>query len=170
MFVLFALAAFIAHLWFPPYDRLFYAIQSNQTFAVRAALLTGSSPDGCDYSSSNMLAEPSPPLASAVEQRNAAIVQALLEAGANPNFTFAEDVTPLEVALYRSSPDVIRLLLQHGADPLARSDQRTIVDAVTADGRAPMAAIVISYLGSTDPTWRTKAPHPVPKSCVYRKL
>ena len=163
-----AFAVFITHLCFPPYERLFHAIQSNQLLAVRAALLTGSSPDGCDYSASSKDGEPEPPLVAAILKKNAAVVRALLNDGANPNFTFAEGVTPLGLALYQSSPDVVRLLLQHGADPLASdAEGRTTVDAASAGGRASMVPIVTRYLDSTDPTWRTKTPHALPRSCVY---
>ena len=162
-----AFAALMAYLWFPPYERLFYAIQSNRVLAIRAALLTGSSPDGCDYSSSSSFGEPEPPLVTAISQNNAASVQALLEAGANPNVTYADDDTPLELVLRESSPEVVRLLLEHGADPMARGGARITTDVAPLDGRPQMVAIVTSYLDSTDPTWRTKASHPVPPSCVY---
>jgi hypothetical protein len=153
----------MAYVWFPPYERLFYAIQSNRVPAIRAALLTGSSPDGCDYSASSSFGEPVPPLVSAIWQNNAASVQALLEAGANPNVTYADDDTPLELALRKSSPEVVRLLLEHGADAMARGGARATTDVVPLDGRPPVVAIV----DSTDPTWRTKESHPVPLSCVY---
>jgi hypothetical protein len=160
-------AVLIAYVWFPPYERLFYAIQSNRVLTIRAALLTGSSPDGCDYSASSSFAEPEPPLVSAISQNNVGSVQALLEAGANPNVSYGDGDTPLELVLRRSNPEIVRLLLEHGADPMARGAARTTTDVVPLDGRPTMMAIVTSYLDSTDPTWRTKASHPVPPSCVY---
>ena len=169
LFFLF-LTLVIANLLFPPYDRLLRAILTDRPFIVRAALITGSSPDGCDYPTSNRYSEPMPPLANAVGRNKVDVVKALLNAGAQPNFLFADEATPLTIALYKSSEDVIRLLLKYGADPLARTSGGTVISETLADKKFPnKAKFLESYLDSTDPTWRTRPEHSVPKSCVYGK-
>ncbi len=53
-------------------------------------------------------------------------IAALLEYGADPNLTVApgQDWTALHVAAFMARPDVIRLLLEHGADPHAVTSYR----------------------------------------------
>jgi Ankyrin repeats (3 copies) len=160
----------LTHLLFPSYDRLFYAIQTDRPYLVRAALMTGSSPDGCDYLDSHPYAEPVPPLANAVGRNNEEIVKQLLDAGANPNVLFADDTSPLAMALYQSSEDVLKLLLQYRADPLAQTSSGTVIDEALADKKFPNKAhFLVALLDARDPNWRGKGEHPIPQSCVYRK-
>ncbi len=68
----------------------------------------------------------------------------LLEHGADPNLTVAggQDWTAFHVAAYMSRPDVIRLLLAHGANPHAAttSRKRTALHALAEGDAGPGAA------------------------------
>ncbi len=71
-------------------------------------------------------------------------IAALLEYGADPNLTVApgQDWTALHVAAFMARPDVIRLLLQHGADPHAVTSYRkwTVLHALAEGGVGTEAA------------------------------
>ena len=59
-----------------------------------------------------------PPLHIAAEVENAAVVKAMLNAGASPKKKFREWQGPLHIAAhFNNKPDVVRLLLDAGADP-----------------------------------------------------
>ena len=49
----------------------------------------------------------------------------LIERGANVNARVTLDVTPLHVAAAHGSAELIQLLLDHGADPLAWDSEYT---------------------------------------------
>ena len=53
---------------------------------------------------------------------NAALVKTLLEAGAHPDDCSEDHITPLMVAVQFDSPQTVQMLLDHGANPLARDD------------------------------------------------
>jgi hypothetical protein len=165
-----ALTLGITNWLFPPYDRLFYAVQTEQPIIVRVALMTGSSPDGCDYPTGNRYGEPFPPLAHAVEINDVGVLKVLLDAGAKPNFLFSDDASPLGMALYTGSEDVIKLLLKYGADPLALTSGGTAISETLADQKHPnKARFLEASLDVSDPGWRARSPLPVPLSCVYGK-
>ena len=71
-------------------------------------------------------------------------IAALLEHGADPNLTVAggQDWTAFHVAAFMSRPDVIRLLLAHGANPHAAttSRKRTALHALAEGDAGPGAA------------------------------
>ena len=71
-------------------------------------------------------------------------IAALLEHGADPNLTVApgQDWTALHVAAFMGRPDVISLLLRHGADPHAVTSYRqwTALHALAEGGDGPGAA------------------------------
>lgn len=76
--------------------------------------------------------------------RPTSTIAALLEHGADPNLTVAsgQDWTALHVAAFMARPDVIRLLLAHGADPHAKTTYRkwTALHALAEGGNGPDAA------------------------------
>jgi ankyrin repeat protein len=59
------------------------------------------------------------PLHSAVAARSMEVVAALLVAGANPNARQQGDFTPLMAAEQHEDPDMVRLLMDHGAEESA---------------------------------------------------
>ena len=71
-------------------------------------------------------------------------IAAVLEHDADPNLTVApgQDWTALHVAAFMTRPDVIRLLLKHGADPHAVTTSRkwTPLHALAVGGAGPDAA------------------------------
>ena len=77
-------------------------------------------------------------------QRPTGSIAALLEYGADPNLTVApgQDWTALHVAAFMARPDVIRLLLEHGADPHAVTSYRkwTALHALAEGGAGPGTA------------------------------
>lgn len=165
-----AVALGIINWLFPSYDRLFYAVQTRQPIIVRVALMTGSSPDGCDYPTGNRNGEPLPPLAHAVAVNDVGVLKVLLDADAKPNFLFSDDASPLGMALYVGSEDVIKLLLKYGADPLALTSGGMVISEVLADHKHPnKARFLEASLDASDLGWRSRSPHRVPLSCVYGK-
>ncbi len=93
---------------------LYFASQSGQVAAVRLLLESGANP--------NALANIGTPLMIAARRKNAAIAMLLLRHGADPNLAGGEDKrTPLHEAAYIGADDVVRLLLDHGAETSART-------------------------------------------------
>jgi hypothetical protein len=60
--------------------------------------------------------------------------------------------------------------MSYGADPSAQTVGGTVVGAALGDVKHPNKAhFLVGLLDRTDPDWRSKAPHPIPRSCVYEK-
>lgn len=55
------------------------------------------------------------PLLCAIEGKNTALVKILLEAGARP-FDVGEDRTAVELAIFYKAPEIVKLLIEHGAE------------------------------------------------------
>ncbi|MBC8136261.1 MAG: ankyrin repeat domain-containing protein, partial [Fibrella sp.] len=93
-------------------------IAHNKPFTADRFLEAGMNPD-LIYSH-----EPTPRtlLAEAVLTRRPAIVRSLLTHGANPNPTFGE--SPLWLAARDGSPEIVKMLLQHGAKASFNYEQR----------------------------------------------
>ena len=53
---------------------------------------------------------------------NVALIKTLLEAGAHPDDNSEGHVTPLMIAVQYDSPQTVQMLLNHGANPLAKDD------------------------------------------------
>ncbi len=86
---------------------------------------------GADLSATTRLGAMTP-LAIAATNGNAATVQLLLEAGADPNAANSNGTTPLMMAAAAGKPEAIKLLLDAGADPNARdltNDQTPVMFA-----------------------------------------
>jgi ankyrin repeat protein len=71
-------------------------------------------------------------LLTAIVSNKAAAAQAALDAGADINANVGEGRTPLISAVMFSRPEMVRMLLERGADPNRRADDAVIGNAVTA--------------------------------------
>src|SRR5262249_8283754 len=67
-------------------------------------------------------------LSAACANRDLGSVQGLLQRGVSPNEPNADEILPLVTAVKAGSTQIVRYLLQHGADPSLRSGQRTALD------------------------------------------
>ena len=78
---------------------------------------------------------------------NAAIVELLLNAGANANTTWTEGETALMTAARTGSTDVVELLLDHGADVTAAETWRgqTALMWAAAEGHAEVIAPMLTH-------------------------
>lgn len=90
--------------------KLNYAINVNELEAVRLFLQMGADPNFVNSYDQSMLIE------AMREGTDVKIVKALLEAGANPNTKDYNGLSPLVRATQFLRPDIVQLLLQHGAD------------------------------------------------------
>ena len=83
---------------------------------------------------------PAPPLVATTRAGNLQAMQALLDAGADPNQHDGRqtDWTPLMHAIHKQQLDALRLLLERGADPNAATDSGTtplLLAAIEPDPR-----------------------------------
>ncbi len=79
-------------------------------------------------------------LTGAVAKGDAAIVAALLAAGANANYRYAKGHSPLHEAAVSGNSALVKLLLEHGADPNARMDDGKMpADLAAARGHEELA-------------------------------
>ena len=77
-----------------------------------------------------------PAVSLAITRGNADVLEALLDAGANPNTPNPHGATPLHVAVF-SRPEFVPVLLARGADATARDmNGKTPTDYATGDTRA----------------------------------
>lgn len=85
---------------------------------VRVLLEAGADPDAVTTGGARLR-----PIHSAVAGRDATAVRYLLEAGADVSVRQAGGITPLMAAAQHGDEAIVRLLLDHGADPRAPDDQ-----------------------------------------------
>jgi ankyrin repeat protein len=84
---------------------------------------------GADVNAVSRNAQHVAPLHAATARQDAAIVEALLKAGADPNRHQEAGITPLHEAAAAGQEAIARLLVAHGAQPDARADDgRTAAD------------------------------------------
>jgi ankyrin repeat protein len=84
---------------------------------------------GADVNAVSRNAQHVAPLHAATARQDAAIVEALLKAGADPNRHQEAGITPLHEAAAAGQEAIARLLVAHGAQPDARAgDGRTAAD------------------------------------------
>lgn len=104
----------------PENDReLFFAIHDNDATRVKAAIRNGAKVNRQD---ANFIT----PLISAISLKNANLVDLLIENGADVNLPDPEtNNPPLAYSLFESSPEIAKILLDHGADPLWRPPGET---------------------------------------------
>ena len=97
------------------------ALDARNIAAIKSALSAGADVNGTP--SSGVL-----PLMGAVEDSNVEVVAILLKAGAKTNVRDpALNSSPLEYAVSWGWPEVVKLLLAHGADATARTPQGATV-------------------------------------------
>ncbi|HEY6009968.1 MAG TPA: ankyrin repeat domain-containing protein, partial [Nitrospirota bacterium] len=85
-----------------------------------------------------------------IVEGNAESVKKFLEQGANANATYTDGVTPLADAVTRSrSPiDVVKVLLQHGADPKIKSNGASPLSLAIKLGNDELISILHEYAES----------------------
>ena len=105
-----ALAAFLGQL------------QVVEYLAARGADVNAAATNGSGYNA----------LTAAVTGGHVAVVQWLLEHGANANYRYSAGYSPLLTAAANGRLDIVKLLLAHGADP----------HATTGDGKSPLSLAI----------------------------
>jgi ankyrin repeat protein len=104
---------------------------------------------------------PLPPAVSklvfAVLSNNAAMARAALAAGADVNANTGEGRTPLIVAAMASRPEMVRMLLEKGADPAHVANDPKIGNAVTAAFWGENGDELRRPVKESDPRKRAKA-------------
>lgn len=96
-------------------------------------------------------------LVSAVITNNAAMARAALAEGADVNANTGEGRTPLIVAALASRPEMVRMLLEKGADPARVSSDPKIGNAVSAAFWGQNGEELRKPLRASDPDKRAKA-------------
>ena len=96
-------------------------------------------------------------LVSAVITNNAAMARAALAEGADVNANTGEGRTPLIVAAMASRPEMVKMLLDKGADPSRVSSDPKIGNAVTAAFWGENGEVLRKPRSQSDPAKRAKA-------------
>ena len=94
-------------------------------------------------------------LRAAVEEANSNIVLQYLERGADVNAGSENGWTPLMLAVLRDFPAIVKLLLEHGADPnLATQSEenpsRTALAVAISNGRFEAVKALVAYNANID--------------------
>ena len=116
-------------------------VSANQTAAVRRALALGVNPNCLthDFQMSVLML--------AARDGKGAIVQLLLESGANPDYVNPQTKSVLHMAAVTGTPEVITTLLAAGANPMARGSNAAtpLHDAVWVRNTATVKALLPAY-------------------------
>jgi ankyrin repeat protein len=96
-------------------------------------------------------------LVSAVITNNLPVARAALAEGADVNANTGEGRTPLIVAAMASRPEMVRMLLEKGADPAHVSNDPKIGNAVTAAFWGENGEVLRRPASQSDPQKRAKA-------------
>lgn len=127
---------------------LYYALtNSKQTVSIIEALLkSGANPDGVE-------GETTPPLYTAVNNKNHAAAETLLKAGANPDH--AHTYTPLHAALKNNDLPMAQTLIAHGANPeQAMTGGLRTLDMLVQANAAPDVIEAALHMGAKADTCR----------------
>lgn len=94
-------------------------------------------------------------LRAAVEEANGNIILQWIERGADVNAGSENGWTPLMLAVLRGSPTIVKLLLEHGADPnLATQSEenpsRTALAVAISNGRFEVVKALVAYKANID--------------------
>ena len=116
---------------------LIEATKRGDLAAVEALLAAGTVPDGHDRFNNTALIF-------AARDGFTAIARVLIAAGATVNWIDGEGVTPLILASFKNHPDIVSLLLDHGADPTIRDqwDRQALDYALRRGTDDPIARII----------------------------
>ncbi len=95
-------------------------------------------------------------LTGAVSQRHGRVADLLVRRGAEVNHVYEGTLTPLVVAASQGDLNLVRLLLDHGADPnLGGMEGKSALDLAKEKGSREIAEVLRQH-GAT--RWRTEAP------------
>jgi len=147
------------------YDALCNAAQHNQTDVVAFLLKQKVNPNRQKQPGDTRLTDITPPLNQAASAGAVASVKLLLEAGADPNSAIVGDPhmggtgdRPLNAACETDNPEIVRLLLDHGANlELANSQGFTPLLYAALSHAAKCVALLIERGGDMkawNPSWK----------------
>lgn len=103
---------------FERYDAMRAAIVDNDLNEVKRLISIGADPDGWeDYLQDPWYEFSSPVMMTTMSPPRYAIMEYLLQLGADPNIIEGEGVTPLMIAVTQNDSRTVELLLRYGAKP-----------------------------------------------------
>jgi cytohesin len=85
-----------------------------------------------------------------VLEGDADVVEIILEKGCDVNARGLASITPLDLAIRRGDPEIVQLLLRHGADPKQESGQRQPLDRARELGDEMIVELIEAALGQTE--------------------
>lgn len=121
------------------------AVEKTPTPSAMEALLVANPTLLTDRdANSNML------LHNVVLEGEAEVVEVILENGCDVNARGLASLTPLDLAIRRGDPEIVRRLLSHGADPKQESGQRKPLDRARELGDEKIIRMIEAAMGQTE--------------------
>jgi ankyrin repeat protein len=121
---------------------LMYAADKGNLEMVRLLLKSGADVSLATKSAEEDGGAGSEALHFAVPTKNLALVEELLNAGANPNAVGRYGRTPLVVAIYEQNMDCAKLLLSRGADVKLKTDRKNYLPPISAAADVKNPALI----------------------------